>query len=77
MQTADESLDAQVTAELARDRRTAQEAIDVACSGGRVILAGTVGSAAAKAAAAEVARRVPGVITIDDELVVRAGSGRR
>jgi hyperosmotically inducible periplasmic protein len=77
MQAADESLDVQITAELAHDRRTAQEAIDVACSGGRVILTGTVGSAAAKAAAVEVARGVPGVITVDDELVVQAGSRRR
>lgn len=77
MQAADDALDAQVTAELVRDRRTAKEAIDVACSGGRVILSGTVGSAAAKAAVVEVARRVPGVVTIDDELVVKAGAGRR
>ena len=77
MQTSDEPLDVQITNALARDPRTARAVIDVASFGGRVTLTGTVGSAAEKAAAVEVARSVPGVVAIDDEIAVGRGAARR
>lgn len=74
MQSADEPLDVQVTNALARDPRTAKEVIEVTYLSGRVTLLGTVRSAAAKAAAVEIARSVPGVGVIDDEIAVKAGA---
>jgi osmotically-inducible protein OsmY len=76
MNAAEESLDAQVTKALAHDQRTAKAAIDVACVGGRITLTGTVGSAATKAAVLDVARRIPGVVALDDEIAIKAGAGR-
>jgi osmotically-inducible protein OsmY len=74
MQPADMPLDVQITKALAQDPRTAKAVIDVAYLGGRVTLLGTVGSSATKAAALEVVRGVPGVVTIDDEIAVKAGA---
>ena len=56
---------------LARDSRTAQALVDVVYLGGGVTLRGPVRTAAEKTAAVEVAKRVPGVVTVIDELEVR------
>jgi osmotically-inducible protein OsmY len=68
------SLDVQITKALAQDPRTAKVVIDVAYLSGRATLLGKVGSLAIKAAVLEVVRAVPGVITIDDEIAVKAGA---
>ncbi len=66
-----------VSEALARDPRTAQAAIDVSYLGGSVTLRGTVRTAAEKAAAVEIARGVPGVGAVIDELEVQAGATRK
>jgi osmotically-inducible protein OsmY len=62
---------------LAGDARTAGIAVDAAASDGEVTLRGWVHTAGEKEAAREVARTVPGVTTLLDELEVRAEGARR
>jgi osmotically-inducible protein OsmY/Icc-related predicted phosphoesterase len=70
--TADSVVEARVTARLADDPRTALAPIDVAAIAGEVTLVGAVPSQAAKEAAEQIARSVPGVRLVVNELVVRA-----
>lgn len=68
--TADTTLRAAVQAALAADDQTASEPIDVMVTGGVVSLAGTVRQPAARAAAEALARSVPGVALVVNELKV-------
>lgn len=68
--TADTAVAARVTARLADDRRTALAAIDVSAIAGEVTLMGAVPSQAIKQAAEEIARSVPGVALVVNELRV-------
>jgi osmotically-inducible protein OsmY len=61
----------------ARDPRTSRAVIDVACLGGSVMLRGQVRTAAEKAAAVEVARGVPGVAAVIDELEIQGGAAHK
>jgi osmotically-inducible protein OsmY len=72
----EESLDSQISAALAQDPRTAHAVVDVACVGGQVTLAGTVRTAEEKAAAQEIAKRVAGVVTVDNDLAIQATAPR-
>jgi cytidylate kinase len=65
----DLSLAAQVRATLATDPATRHLTIEVAAEGGRVGLTGVVFSPAQLEAAAEIARRVPGVASVSCETV--------
>ncbi len=60
----------QVEEALEADKRTRGAVIEVSCLAGRVSLAGTVAKAAMKMAAEEVARAVPGVAVVINELRV-------
>jgi hypothetical protein len=60
-----------------RDPRTSRAVIDVACLGGSVTLHEQVRTAAEKAAAVEVARGVPGVAAVIDDLEIQAGAARK
>ncbi|HLH73181.1 MAG TPA: BON domain-containing protein, partial [Chloroflexota bacterium] len=55
---------------LAADPRTALAPIDVTTQGGEVTLSGTVTSPRVKQAAEEIARAVPGVVVVLNELRV-------
>jgi osmotically-inducible protein OsmY/sporulation protein YlmC with PRC-barrel domain len=69
--SADTALVGQVTAELAADRRTALVPIEVIADRGVVTLQGAVPTPEIKTAAEAIARRVPGVVTVVNELEVR------
>ena len=62
---------ARVSAALAEDPRTALEPIDVSSSGATVTLIGQVRSGEVRAAAEQIARSVPGVAMVVNELEVR------
>ncbi len=68
--TADTALVARVTARLAEDPRTALAPIDVSALGGEVTLSGAVTSPRVKQAAEEIARSIPGVVVVLNELRV-------
>jgi osmotically-inducible protein OsmY/sporulation protein YlmC with PRC-barrel domain len=68
--TADTELRAAVQAALAADPQTAQEAIDVLVTGGTVTLTGTVRNPTTRSAAETLARSVPGVALVINELTV-------
>jgi osmotically-inducible protein OsmY len=72
----EQPLDSQISAALAQDSRTAHAVIDVACVGGQVTLAGAVRSAEEKAAAQEIAKRVAGVVTVDNDLTIQSNAPR-
>lgn len=61
-----------VRAALRRDPRIPEEGIHVAVEAGRVTLTGSVTSASAKRAAAEVVEALPGVRGVIDQMQVRA-----
>ncbi len=65
----DLSLTAQVRAALATDLGTQHSNVEVTAQAGHVVLTGVVSSPAMMDAAAEVARRVPGVTTVSCEAV--------
>ncbi len=69
--SADSALVGRVTAELSADRFTALIPIEVVADRGVVTLAGTVPTPQIKAVAEAIARRVPGVITVINELEIR------
>jgi len=69
--SADSALIGQVTAELAADRRTALIPIEVIADRGVVTLQGTVPTPEIKAVAEAIARRVPGIVTVVNELEIR------
>ena len=75
--TAESAISTAVSDALARDPRTARTVIDVSCLGGSVTLRGQVRTQEENAAAVEVARSVPGVVTVIDELEVRADAERK
>jgi osmotically-inducible protein OsmY len=75
MQT-EESLDSQISSALAQDPRTAHAVIDVACVGGQVTLCGAVRTSDEKAAAQEIAKRVSGVVTVDNDLAIQTNAPR-
>ncbi|HLG50805.1 MAG TPA: BON domain-containing protein [Chloroflexota bacterium] len=70
--TADSTLAAQITARLASDPRTALATIEVTSVGGEVTLSGTVESPGVREAAELIARSVPGVKLVINELKVAA-----
>lgn len=72
-----ESVPSAISRALDQDSRTTHAVIDVACFGGQVTLSGEVSSPAEKAAAVTVAKEVSGVVTVDDELVVRPRAIRK
>ncbi len=69
--SADSALVGRVAAELSADRFTALIPIEVIADRGVVTLEGTVPTPQVKAAAEAIARRVPGVITVINELEIR------
>ena len=73
----DEDIAAAVSDALARDPRTTDTVIDVAYSGGSVTLRGQVRNRQEKAAAVEVARSVPGVVAVIDEIEIVPDAARR
>ena len=62
---------AEVTTALARDPRTSELAIDVSCLAGELTLSGTVRTQQQKQAAEEIARGIPRVGVVLNELAVR------
>jgi osmotically-inducible protein OsmY len=68
---ANTTIAARVSAALAEDPRTALEPIDVSSSGATVTLIGQVRSGEVRAAAEQIARSVPGVAVVVNELEVR------
>ncbi len=68
--TADSAVVARVVSRLANDPRTALATIDVTATGGEVTLAGVVNHPRVKDAAEEIARSVPGVRLVINELRV-------
>ena len=73
----DNDVSAAVIEALARDPRTARVVLEVTYLDGSVTLRGRVRSAAEKAAAVEVARGVPGVVAVIDEIEIRADADRQ
>jgi osmotically-inducible protein OsmY len=69
--SADTALFGRITAALADDRRTALVPIEVIVDRGVVTLKGTVPTPAIKEAAAAIARRQTGVVTVINELEIR------
>ncbi|HWE61821.1 MAG TPA: BON domain-containing protein [Chloroflexota bacterium] len=69
--TPNAQLQAAIERRLLEDPRTRNAIIDVACLAGQVTLSGTVPTPAVKAAAEEIARSVPGVTLVINELIVR------
>jgi hypothetical protein len=67
----DRQIAALITAALALDERTSRETIEVACEGGMATLRGVVGSAEARQAAEEIARRAPLVGRVENALIVQ------
>ena len=72
--TVDSAVAAGVTAALAKDPRTRLAAIEVVCERGVVSLRGSVDTAEERRAAEEVARSVPGVLLVVNELLVQPDS---
>jgi osmotically-inducible protein OsmY len=66
----DQALAANISAALSHDPRTASERIGVYPSLGHVFLRGRVRSEAARAAAGEIARAIPGIVDLHNELIV-------
>ena len=66
-----------VSEALLRDPRTTQAVIEVTCLGGSVTLRGQVRTPQEKAAAVEIARAVPGVAAVIDELEVQPDAERK
>ena len=69
--SAESEIRRQVEERLLADKRTKDAVIDVAYIAGQVSLTGKVHSPATKAAAEEIARSVPGVRLVDNELSIR------
>jgi osmotically-inducible protein OsmY/sporulation protein YlmC with PRC-barrel domain len=67
----DTAIMARVTAALAEDKRTALTPIEVSSVAGTVTLSGEVDSAETRAAAEEIARQVPGVKLVVNNLSIR------
>jgi osmotically-inducible protein OsmY len=65
----------QVTAALVADKRTSQIPLEVIVDRGVVTLKGVVPALELKMAAEEIAQRVPGVVTVMNELEVRSEEG--
>ncbi|MGQ9555303.1 MAG: BON domain-containing protein [Anaerolineae bacterium] len=72
--TADSAVAAEVTATLAKNPRTRLAAIEVACERGVVSLRGNVDTLEERRAAEEIARSVPGVLLVVNELLVQPDS---
>lgn len=75
--TVESAIATAVSEALARDPRTSQAVIDVTYLAGSVTLRGQVRTPREKAAAVEIARSMPGVVTVIDELEVRADAERK
>lgn len=69
----DASITAKVNAELARDKELSAIRVDVDTRDGVVTLSGPAPSASAKERAAEVALKVDGVQSVNNQLTIRAG----
>jgi hyperosmotically inducible protein len=69
----DVAITAQISTGLARDSELSALKIDVDTKDGAVILRGPAPSAAARERAGSVARGISGVVSVDNQLVVKAG----
>jgi osmotically-inducible protein OsmY len=69
----DAQITAKVNAELARDSELSALRIDVDTDNGRVVLAGTAPSGAARERAGVLAKSIEGVVEVDNRLSVNAG----
>lgn len=70
----DDSLAVTVESRLTADRSVEASGIDVSIRGGRVTLAGEVGSFAERDRAGRLAAGVRGVVGVDNRLIVRTGN---
>ena len=73
----DDEIMVAVEHQLEADERTKDSNIEVSSMAGEVTLSGMVGSEAAKMAAEQMARSVPGVMLVVNELVVESDAQRQ
>ncbi|MCA1600056.1 MAG: BON domain-containing protein [Chloroflexi bacterium] len=73
--TGDDAIMNQINQALRSNATTARSAIDVAAIGATVTLSGTVGSQDVKRTAEQLARGVPGVVDVTNELVIGNNAG--
>ncbi len=73
--TGDDAIMNQINQALRSNATTARSPIDVAAQGATVTLSGTVGSQDVKRTAEQLARGVPGVVDVTNELVIGDNAG--
>ena len=73
--TGDDAIMNQINQALRSNATTARSPIDVAAQGATVTLSGTVGSQDVKQTAEQLARGVPGVVDVTNELVIGDNAG--
>ena len=73
--TGDDAMMDQVNQALRTNTATARAPIDVAAQGATVTLSGTVGSQDVKRAAEQIARGVPGVVDVTNDVVIGDNAG--
>jgi hypothetical protein len=73
--TGDDAIMNQINQALRSNATTARSPIDVAAQGATVTLSGTVGSQDVKRVAEQLARGVPGVVDVTNELVIGDNAG--